>query len=140
MFNYHKGWLSIFLIIFGALVLAAVIFFAGMFVGFQKAKFSYRLGEHYYKDFMGGTKPSLVSPGFINSHGATGVINLISDNQVIIKTNKGLNEKIIISPTTTVKQNGKDIKASDLKINDTIAIIGDPDDQGQINARFIRVY
>ncbi|MGH7240022.1 MAG: hypothetical protein ACREHG_08140, partial [Candidatus Saccharimonadales bacterium] len=44
-----------------------------------------------------------------------------------------------VSPGTTITEEGSNLKASDIKAGDTIIIIGEPDAQGQIEARFIRV-
>jgi hypothetical protein len=50
-------------------------------------------------------------------------------------------EKIInISKTTNIKISDKDSSIDKLKVGDRIMVIGDPNEQGQIDAKLIRVF
>ena len=58
----------------------------------------------------------------------------------IIVMDKDNTEKVVLIKDDTKIQNKKqDIKNLDLKVDDFIVVIGSPDDQGQIEAKFIRL-
>jgi hypothetical protein len=131
----HK--FKIFLCSLAILIIAVLIFLAGIFVGFQKARFSYGLGQRYYNDFFQG-RPPLFDQSFVNSHGASGSITNISGKELTIKDNN-VSKIILITDSTIIRRNRIDASAADLKIGDEISVIGGPNDQGQIVAKFIRV-
>lgn len=139
-----------------ALALAAVIFFAGMVVGRLQDRFVIRrvTGESM---LMGGSSSTMMpspyaTPGmlgqgnsnggkffFANSNGIKGTITSVSGNNVSIKGANGTSESITITPDTIIKNGSQDITISDLKKGDQATVIGDPDAQGGITAKFIGV-
>jgi len=137
--------------IVGALILALVIFGAGVSVGIHKARFSYRFGENYERNFMG---PRPIGPmgrpmeifrdmkgeGFRNSHGVIGEIVSISENNLVIKDPRGEENTVSIHDNTIIKNRRDDIKITDLKKGEKIAVLGKPDDNGIISADLIRVF
>lgn len=129
-------------------IILIAVFGLGMFVGETKARFSYRWAESYHKNFAGPKGGFLDDwrqlssfPGdFIESHGAFGEIIQINDSDFVIK-GKGDLEKIIIIKEDTILENGRTaIKKDDLKVGDQIVIIGSPNEQGQIEAKLIRIF
>ncbi|MCX6759233.1 MAG: hypothetical protein NT012_01575 [Candidatus Nealsonbacteria bacterium] len=128
-------------------VIIVLIFSAGMFVGGMKARFSYRWAESYHKNFAGprggffGDWQALPSPGdFIESHGTFGEIIKINDSDFVIKGQSDV-EKVILITEGTIIQKGRDaIKKEELKVGDQIVIIGSPNEEGQIEAKLIRVF
>jgi hypothetical protein len=130
------------LLVIAGIIVAMVIFQAGVFVGFHKASFGRDWGNHYYDNFgprngfMGVTH---MGHQFPNAHGAAGLI-IKTDVATVIVQDRDLTEKIIlIQPTTKILKQDQEISATDLKADDFIVVIGDPNDQGQIEAKFIRV-
>ncbi len=128
--------------ILGCVVVALIIFQAGMFVGFKKAGFSFRTGEQYFRQ-MGG-KPDDQFMGmnrgdFTDSHGANGKILSINLPLVVVSDKDGVEKTIIISTSTDIRKMKDTIKAEDLIINDFITVIGNPNDKAQIEARLIRI-
>ena len=129
-------------------VIIILIFGAGMFVGGIKARFSYRWAESYHKNFAGpregffgnwqGIPPF---PGeFIEGHGTFGEIIKINDSDLVIKGQGDL-EKIIVLKEDTILEKGRaTIKKEDLKVGDQVVIIGSPNEQGQIEAKLIRIF
>ena len=129
-------------------IVVALIFGVGMFVGGMKAKFSYRWAESYHKNFAGpqsgffGDWRKLPGPpgDFIESHGTFGQIIKINDSDLVVKGRNNV-EKVILFTKDTIIEKGKNIiKKEDLKIDNNIVIIGIPNDQGQIEAKLIRVF
>ena len=129
-------------LLIGALILI-IVFAAGVFVGLEKAKFSYRWGENYFRNFAGGPRggPGQFFPdrNYFNPHGSDGQIIKIEATTVIIKDETGTEKNIIVAADTAIRKDRIDLKLDDLKINDNIVVIGSPDDKGQIQAKLIRV-
>jgi len=132
----------------GAALILVLTFACGVFVGLEKAEFSYQWGENYYRNFVGGMPPAV--PGvpltirlpsdrdYMNAHGITGELIKIDGNTLIIKDDDGTEKNIIVNDQTLYAKNRQTIKLSDLKINDSLVVIGSPDNQGQMQAKFIR--
>ncbi len=131
-----------------AFVIFILIFGVGMFVGGMKARFSYQWAESYHKNFagprggfLGDWRQLPFPPGdFIESHGTFGEIIQINDSDFVIK-GKGDLEKIIVIKENTILEKGRmAIKKDDLKVGDQVVIIGSPNEQGQIEAKLIRIF
>jgi len=129
-------------------VVVFLIFGVGMFVGGMKARFSYRWAESYHKNFagprggfLGDWRIPIPFPGdFIEGHGTFGEIIKINDSDLIVK-GQGDVEKVILITADTIIEKGRDtIKKENLKVGDRIVIIGSPNEQGQIEAKLIRVF
>jgi len=135
-------------VIIGLAIFIAIIliFSAGMLVGEMKARFSYRWAENYHKmfagpemGFLGNFRPPF--PGdFIESHGTFGEIIKIDDNTLVVKGKDNIEKSILVNEKTAIKFGFKDIKISDLKVGYIIVVIGSPNEQGQIEAKLIRVF
>ena len=129
-------------IVTAALVLI-IVFAAGVFVGLEKAKFSYHWGENYFRNFAGGPMhgPGQFFPdrNYFNPHGSDGQIIKIETNILIIKDETGTEKNILVGADTVIRKDRTDLKLTELKVNDNIVVIGSPDDKGQIQAKLIRV-
>ncbi len=126
----------------GGLIVAMLIFHAGMFAGYHKATFSYRLGDNYYRAFG---EPRMHMPrgfghdGFSDAHGATGKIIRLDLPTIIIESKDSLEKIILTTDTTSIKRFRETLKATDLKVDDMITVIGKPNDAAQIEAKLIRL-
>lgn len=132
------------LVIVAILCFVAIIlvFGVGMFVGQQRAQFSYYWAENYHRNFGGPQKGifgNFPEQDFINPHGIFGKVMTLDAATVVIKGQDNMEKTVIVSPQTTIRNNTKILKLSDIKINDTVVVIGSPDSHGQIEAKFIRV-
>jgi hypothetical protein len=134
-------------IILGLIIIIAVIFIfgVGIFVGEKKASFSYRWAEQYHKNFAGPPGGFFENwqkfPGsdFIGAHGVFGQIIKINDSSIIIKGSDNVEKIVLIKDDTIIERFRETIKITDLKVDDFVVVIGDPNDTGQIEAKFIRV-
>ena len=130
------------------LVVIILIFSAGMFVGGMKAKFSYRWAESYHKNFagpragfFGDWRRLPLAPGdFIESHGTFGEIIKINDADFVIKGQGDMEKIILISEKTTIEKGRDTIKKEELKVGECVVVIGSPNQEGQIEAKLIRVF
>jgi len=148
--------------ILAGLVVLLLVFTAGVFVGMEKTRFSYRWGENYYQNFIGergmrvpepgrGDRPGMMPFGppplddYFNAHGVAGEIISVSmsvassTSTLIIKDKDDTEKNILLDSRTIIKNGRQDLKPSDLKIGEKIVVIGAPNEQGQILSKLIRV-
>jgi len=144
--------------IIGAFLIILIIFAAGISVGLHKAKFSCKFGENYERNFMGNHSSrnswansgpmvmmrekfnDLEGRGFRNAHGIAGTIISITDNNIIIKDKDNKENTVAITDKTIIKLGVDDVKISDLKNDQQVVVMGNPGDNGVINADLIRVF
>ncbi len=130
----------------GALTILLIVFGAGVFVGAKKADFSCKWGENYHRNFAGPRGGFFNSfrnfPGkdLISGHGVFGQILKIDGTTLVIKEQNDNMEKIVLVKNNTVIERFRQtIKITDLKIDDQIIVIGAPNNNGQIEAKLIRI-
>lgn len=135
------------LAIIAALIVLLLAFKAGEFAGYKKAQFSYRWGENYHRNFagpregfFGDFKRGFGGKDFINSHGTFGAIIKIDGSTLVIKGKDDVEKIIVVSDKTEITSRRETLKAEDLKVDDQAVIIGSPNEQGQIEAKFIRLF
>lgn len=132
------------------IVIVFLIFGAGIWVGEKKAGFSYRWAEQYHRNFAGpqegflGDWKGFPKGEFIEAYGVFGQIIKInastSSEQAIIVKGKDDVEKIVLIKKDTIIRNLREtIKIEDLKIDDYVVVVGDPNEAGQTEAKFIRI-
>ena len=148
--NVESKTLKIVAATLASVILAIIIFTAGVQVGFRKAKFSYKFGENYERNFMGPERGRMVGPmgfmrefegrGFRNAHGIAGAIISVADNSIVIKDRDDKENTITATNKTIIKRGRDNIKITDLKNDDRIVVMGRPGDNGAIEADLIRVF
>lgn len=108
-----------------AVIIAFALFQTGVFVGMHQARFMNHFGDNYMKNIPGG-------------HGAIGkVISIASSTIVVSDANV---EKIVsITPETKIAKRRDAATTTDIKVGDFIVVIGEPNENGKVNARFIRL-
>lgn len=152
IFNFirSKNFIIIIVIVLGFAVLAGA-FALGAIVGYRKAGFSYAWGENYHRNFGGpkdGFLRDLVGFGagdFIEGHGAFGQIIKIDSSassgqvpSIVVKGRDNVEKIVLIKDDTIIRHPQGTIQLSELKVDDFIVVIGEPNDAGQIEAKFIR--
>jgi hypothetical protein len=132
--------------ILAILLIALVIFWAGMAVGYRKAQFAYHWDDHYADQFGGAHSPFATPPGMTDpdtspdSHGATGEIVTVSLPVVVVKGQDEPEKEILIGTSTPIRRYHDVVASTTLRAGDTVVVIGEPNDQGQIQASFVRVF
>ncbi|MCX6740835.1 MAG: hypothetical protein NTY61_00330 [Candidatus Parcubacteria bacterium] len=114
----------------------------GLMVGFKKASFSYEWGDNYHSNFAGPRQGFLApfGPGdFMDAHGVIGQIAKIDNSTIIIKDRDNLEKIVLVNDKTIINRFRDNIKLSDLRADDIVVIIGDPNNSGQIIAKLIRL-
>lgn len=132
----------------GALVVALLIFQAGIFVGYHKASFSYRSGDNFHRMFGASEHRGMMDRegsfgffrnGFTSAYGTTGTIVKITLPAIIVAGTDKVEKVVVVNERTIVRHLREDFKSTDLKVGDSIIVIGSPDDKAQIEAKLIRV-
>ncbi len=130
----------------GAIIVLLFVFAAGTIVGFKKANFSFRWAENYHRNFggpRGGFFEDLGGRDFIDAHGVFGQIikidNSTSTPSLVIRGRDNVEKIVLIKDNTVINGFRNNAKSADLKVDDEIVVIGDPNDAGQIEAKLIRI-
>ena len=134
------------IIMFFAVAVLLGAFSAGIAVGYRKARFSYAWGENYHRNF-GGPKGGFIrnfsqdfmGKDFIGAHGTFGQIIEVKDSELAVRGKDSIEQIIKISDDTEIRRFKDIIQLKDLKTDEPIVEIGEPNDSGQIIAKFIRV-
>lgn len=127
-------------------VVLVLVFGAGVKVGTIKARYSYRWAENYHRNFAGprggffSDWKSFPRGEFINAHGVFGSIIKIDGNTIITKGRDDVEKTILVSENTVIQKGRETIKLSDLKTDESVVIIGSPNEGGQIEAKLIRAF
>jgi len=145
------------------LVVAIIIFLAGMVVGRLQDRFQVRrtIVQASGMQTTGMQTPAMMNsslgtpfgtPGMLggpngqlsmaNANGAQGTISAINGDNLTVDGNNGVSSTISITSSTIIRQEtsgGSDLKISDLRTGQTVTVLGDPDSQGQIVAKYIGV-
>lgn len=141
--KYQPKNLKEILMVIGVLIIAGFIFTTGVLVGHSRERFGRRFNENYEKNFMPISRPGMVrmmtGRGFPNGHTVVGTIIKIENNQITVKSENGEEGIINISDKTVINSTGKKLTLIDLKINNQILAIGQPNDNGTIDASLIRI-
>jgi len=140
----------------GVVIIALVSFAGGVAIGFHKARFSYKFGENYERNFVGGNfqrqKGGMMErgprgmmgdfggQGLRNGHGIAGSIISVSNNAIVVKDRSGQENTISVNDKTLIKNGQNTIGINDLKNDEQIVVMGQPGDNGTVNADLIRVF
>jgi len=124
----------------GFVIIALVIFDAGVAVGFHKASFAHDWEENYTRNFGAPGSFGLPARGIPNPHGAAGTIVSV-DLPTFVIAGPNENEKIIrIDDDTIIRNNAGMMDADDIEAGTFATVIGAPQSgTGEITARLIRI-
>ena len=131
------------------MIILVFVFGLGVFVGIKKADFSFRWADQYHKNFggpQGGFFGDMMGQDFTASNGVFGQIVKIvppagpgQPTTLVIKGKDNVEKNILVDDKTIIVYQKENIKVSDIQINTSIVVIGEPDNSGQIEAELIRV-
>jgi hypothetical protein len=122
----------------GIVIVILLIFSLGVTVGFRKASFGRAWEENYEHNF--GMRPNFpIFDNFPNESGAIGKIIKIELPTIIVEDKSNTEKVVLLNDDTQIQKIKENVTANDLKIDDFIVVIGAPNTQGQIEAKFIRI-
>ena len=128
--------------IIGSIIILLLVFSIGTIVGFKKANFSFRWAENYHRNFggpRGGFFEDFSGRDFIDANGTFGQIIKIDGSTLVIDGRDNTEKIVLIKDNTIINGFQNNLKLADLKVNDYIVVIGDPNNTGQIEAKLIRL-
>ncbi len=123
------------------LILLVGVFSLGIKIGFKKANFTSAWTQNYINNF--GERRTLIQPppsgAFFNPHDLDGTVLSIDKNTLVIKDEDNTEKIVLISPSTVIRLNFQNLQPADIKTGEETVVIGEPNPQGQIEAKLIRV-
>jgi len=133
------------IIIIGIVIIVLGILFVGINIGERRARFAGNYGNNFERNFLGsksgmtGMMERYFGGTMPGAHGSTGEILSVNLPQIIVSGQDNLEKTVLISTSTVIRQFRENMQSSDLKAGDFVVILGDPNDQGQIDAKLIRI-
>ena len=123
------------------LMILIIVLKIGIEVGYKEAYFSSKLGDNYSKNFLGerGQMMNFLSSGIPGGHGASGTVVRVTPPTMLVATQDNLEKTIRWNDDTTVRKYRNSVDGSEIKVNDSVVVIGYPNDDGEIVARLIRI-
>lgn len=140
-FTQSKRFAKIIYVI-GGLLIALVVFQAGIFVGYRIATFSMnwdRARGANIHDPRSIFAPFGRDMDSMNPHGAIGEIISIQLPQIMVKGPSGNEVIVLMGTTTSIRNMRQEVSTSDLQLGQHIVTVGSPDEEGQIHATLIRI-
>jgi hypothetical protein len=125
-----------------AIALLLGSFGLGVKVGYRKAHFSFKWAENYHQNFGGpkhGWMREFDDREYMDASGVTGQVLKVEGNTITVKGRDNVEKIVVLDEKTSLQRGREKIKATDLKANDMIVVIGEPNEQGQLSAKFIRL-
>jgi len=124
------------------IIAVLLIFQLGMYVGFRKASYSFGWGDNYSRVF-GGPRSGLLRDfsgrDFLNGHGLAGSVVSVDDPNIVIIGSDGVEKTVETTDRTAIVRGRQPIDLSGLFPDDTVTIVGRPENDGIIFADMIRV-
>jgi hypothetical protein len=125
-------------------VIVMTIFVTGVLVGQEKARYSFAWVENYQKNFAGPVpmqeiSGTMQSNQVISGHGIFGQVLKVDGETLVVKGQDNMEKTVNVSDDTPIVKNRSKAKHSELKVGSNVVIIGEPDDDGQVEAKFIRI-
>ena len=130
------------ILILAIIIIALGIFQAGHEVGYRKGSFSRQWSERQYRQFSESRSP--FSPFMMmgqepNPHGALGQIITKNLPRLIVQDQNKIEEVIVVDNNTLIRKFRNNASTSDLTIGANVVVFGEPNDNGEIKARLIRI-
>lgn len=123
-----------------SIIAALLIFQSGVFVGYHKASSSYSGGDHFYRMMQGPTPEGMMDrDDFSPTHGASGRIVSVSLPSFIVAAPNNLEKTVTVDGQTIIRRFRDTVGQNDIHANDLVLVLGDPDQSGTIQARFVRL-
>jgi len=130
--------------VLGGLIVLFVVFGLGIAVGYERAGFAAGFDRNYYRIFFGGPPPDgavgmMAPPMPAAIHGVVGTVIDLGTSTISVADRQDNEQSVVISPGTVLRNSDGTITIAGIAVGDTIAVIGEPNSEGQIDARFIRI-
>lgn len=129
--------------VLGGLIVLVVVFGLGITVGYDRAGFASGFDRNYFRIFYGavpGDPAGLMAPPMpVATHGVVGTVIDLGTSTISVKDQQGNEQSVAVSSDTDIRNGDENIMIGNVSVGDQIAVIGEPNSVGQIDARFIRI-
>ena len=129
--------------VLGGLIVLVVVFGLGITVGYDRAGFASNFNQNYYRDFYGaapsGPVGLMAPPMPVAIHGVVGTVIDLSTSTISVKDKQGNEQSVAVSSGTDIRNGNGNSTIGDIAVGDQIAVIGEPNSEGQIDAHFVRI-
>lgn len=129
------------MIVVGSIITLLLAFQAGVFVGFHKASMAFHLDERYeraYGEHVRSGPFGIPSNDFPEAHGTIGRVLSVSLPTIIVE-DKNMEKIVRIASDTAIRKDHDKIDGANITVNDFVVVIGSPNNQQEIAAKFIRL-
>lgn len=125
------------------LVVLLLAFKLGVSLGKRQAEFTCQWSENYHRNF-GGPPPGgflqlLDRDDQVQAHGVFGTVIQAATGSLIVKQNDGVEKVVLVGDDTVIQLLRQRVPLSEVHVNEWAVVLGEPNDQGQIQATFIRL-
>jgi hypothetical protein len=115
----------------------------GVTVGYQRAAFSSNWGKNYAHNFSvaiptGAMMPRGPMP--FNMHGTAGMVIDIANAELTVQDDDNNEQSVVVASDTIIRKIDQTIPFSAIAVGDHLVVIGTPNPEGQVEARFIRIF
>jgi hypothetical protein len=120
-----------------------VVFGVGVIVGYRRAEFAERWSENYYPNFLGvtaGGGPLGMLFGPFDTHGVVGRVVMVGTTTIAVEDRDGDEQSVVVGTNTPIRKMNGMISIIAIQDGDYVTVIGQPNDTGQVEANFIRVF
>lgn len=123
------------------LVFVLLVFRLGFNIGLHKGAFACKWSENYHRNFGGPPNGAMMidQDSSMPSHGVFGRVIGAATDTLIIKQNDGVEISVVATPNTIIELLHQRVPLSEVHLYETVVVIGEPNDKGQISASFIRI-
>lgn len=129
--------------VLGELIVLFVVFGLGIAVGYDRAGFAAGFDQNYFQNFYGavphGPLGMATPPMPAAIHGVVGTVIDLSTSTISVKDQQNNEQSVAVSSGTAIRDADNDVTIGSVAVGDRIAVIGEPNSAGQIDARFIRI-
>lgn len=137
-----KKHIKTLLYVLGTLFILCAILQFGIFIGYHKASFARDWGDGYKENF-GMERPESFKGMMRNrlptAYGASGKILSVTLPTFIVEDSNGTEKTIYVSTSTLIKSAMQDASSSVITVDAIVMVIGDPNTNGQIEAKLVRI-
>jgi hypothetical protein len=81
----------------------------------------------------------MAPPMPVATHGVVGTVIDLGTSTISVKDQQGNEQSVAVSSDTDIRNGNGNSMIGDVVVGDQIAVIGEPNSEGQIDAHFIRI-
>ena len=138
--------------ILGGVAALLLVLYAGIAVGYRRASFSCAWGENYSHNFF-GSRPfapdgiggpaaagDMMQRGPLNPHGVAGEVIDVGSSSFAVKDADNDERSIAVNSGTVIREADQMVTVDQIAPGNQVIVIGAPNVNGQVEARFVRVF